>query len=349
MSRSILRSPALPAPDGAGVTVRGPRSREGGRGAARRMRLGGILACCAGLALAACSSTPGTGNSQAAGTSAGLPSATVKNEAIISGLKQDPSLAALVPASWRAKKTIDVATNASYPPDEFYASDNKTIVGWDPDLGHALAKLLGLKFTFVNTNFDEIIPGLAAHRYDMAMSSAGVEPEREKVIDFVTHFQAGLAFMVPAGSSAHPASMASLCGLTVAAEKGSVEEAAAQQQAKQCAKTHKQPLKLLSYPDQNAVNLALSSNRAQVGFADSPVVAYEVKISGGKFRQSGGVFQSGPEGIELPKDNAGMNKALQAAMNKLISTGAYQKILNNWGVANGAITTSQLRPAGSGS
>ena len=160
---------------------------------------------------------------------------------------------------------------------------------------------------------------------------------------------AGLAFMVQKGSSAHPTSIASLCGLTVAAEKGSVEAVAAQQQASACTKSGKKPLKLLIYPDQNAVNLALSSNRAQVAFADSPVVSYEVKLSNGKFAQSGGVYQAGPEGIEISKGNDGMRKALQAAMNKLISSGTYQKLLANWGVQSGAITQSQLEPPANGS
>lgn len=320
----------------------------------RRGRYG--LSCAfLSLVLAACgssaSSTTGSAQSSgsaAAGSNANLPAAAVKNAAIISGLKEDRAAAALVPASWRAKGTIKVATNASYAPDEFIASDNTTIVGWDPDLAEALGKLLGLKFQLVNAQFAEIIPGLAAGRYDLGMSSAGVEPYREKVIDFVTDFQAGLAFMVPSGSSVHPTSLASLCGVTLAVEQGSVEENTAQQQETACAKTGNK-LTIQVYPDQNAVNLALSSNRVQVAFADSPVVAYEVQLSQGKFTQSGSVFQAGPEGIEISKGNDGMNKALQAAMNDLISVGAYGKILNNWGVGSGAIAKSQMEPPDSGS
>jgi polar amino acid transport system substrate-binding protein len=314
-----------------------------------RRSLWGLSCAFLSFALVACSSSgsqTGTSSSAAGSSAVGLPAATVKNASIINGLAKDPAAAALVPASWRAKGTLQVASNATYAPDEFVASDNSSIVGWDPDLGHALAKLLGLKFQFVNTQFDEIIPGLAAHRYDLGMSSATVEPDREKAVDFVTDFQAGYAFMVPAGSSVDPTNLAALCGLTVAVEKGSVEAAAAQQQATACAKG--KTLNIQTYPDQNTVNLALSSNRAQVAFADSPVIAYQVKLSQGKFTQSGGVFQAGPEGIEIPKGNAGMDKALQAAMTKLISGGTYQKILSNWGVGSGAITQSQIEPLGSG-
>jgi polar amino acid transport system substrate-binding protein len=301
------------------------------------------------IAAAACGSSASGGQGSAASStsSSGLPAATVKDRAVISGLSVDKAAAALVPASWKSKGTITVATNADYPPDEFIASDNTTIVGWDPDLGYAIAKVLGLKFQFVNTQFDEIIPGLAADRYDLGMSSAGVEPYREKVIDFVTDFNAGLAYLVPAGSSLHMNGLSGMCGVTLAVEKGSVEQVDAQQQVAACAKTGKK-VSVEVYPDQNSVNLALSSNRVQAAFADSPVVSYEIDVSNGKFAQSGTVIDAGPEGIEIPKGNDAMRKALAAAMNDLISAGAYKKILSDWGVQAGAITHSQPEP-GSGS
>jgi polar amino acid transport system substrate-binding protein len=89
------------------------------------------------------------------------------------------------------------------------------------------------------------------------------------------------------------------------------------------------------------VNLALSSGRAQVVFADSPVVAYQVEVSNGALKQSGSVINQGYEGIAVPKDE-GIGKALQAAMNKLISGGVLRQLLDNWGQAGGVITNSVL-------
>ena len=95
---------------------------------------------------------------------------------------------------------------------------------------------------------------------------------------------------------------------------------------------------MLTFGDQNQVNLAVSSGRADVGFADSQVAAYIVKQSNGQFQNSGTPFGVAPYGIALPKGN-GMAKAVLAAMKELISDGTYKKLLAKWGVQSGGITS----------
>ena len=75
--------------------------------------------------------------------------------------------------------------------------------------------------------------------------------------------------------------MADLCGKTVAVEKGTVEQEEAEAQSKKCTKEGKKAVTVLVFPGQNAVNLAVSSGRAELGMADSPVVAYQIKQSNG--------------------------------------------------------------------
>ena len=57
---------------------------------------------------------------------------------------------------------------------------------------------MGLKASVVNATFDAIIPGLAAHKYDLGMSSFTDTKEREETVDFVTYFSAGTSFFVKA-------------------------------------------------------------------------------------------------------------------------------------------------------
>lgn len=296
------------------------------------------LSCAFGLIATfavACSSSPSTSN-QSSSSMAGLPKAQVKDLAVISHLKKDPAIAAMLPAKYRSA-TLKVATDATYAPDEFQSA-NHTIIGWDPELGSALAKVLGVKFQFVNTSFDSIIPGLQAGRYNLAMSSMGPFPYRVKVVDFVTDFKAGLAFMIKSSTNnVHVTGLSSMCGLTVAAESGSIEALDAQSQQKKCPGGKAE--KPLIYPDENSVNLALNSGRAQVAFADSPVVAYQVAVSNGALKQSGPVIAQGYEGIALPKAE-GIGKALTAAMNELISNGVLRQLMDNWGQAGGVITHS---------
>ena len=82
--------------------------------------------------------------------------------------------AKLVPASIKAKsKTggLVEAFDATYPPDEFLAGNHTTIIGWNADLGKALAITLGLKFNPKNVTFANIIPRLQSGAVDIGNSS----------------------------------------------------------------------------------------------------------------------------------------------------------------------------------
>src|SRR5450759_2796708 len=82
------------------------------------------------------------------------------------------TIAAQVPAAIKSKGTLNVATEAQYAPNEFIAPDGHTVIGMDADLMSALAAVMGLKApNLINSNFETIIPGLAAGRYDIGISS----------------------------------------------------------------------------------------------------------------------------------------------------------------------------------
>jgi polar amino acid transport system substrate-binding protein len=237
---------------------------------------------------------------------------------------------------------MTVASDASYAPNEFFASDNKTIVGWDVELANAIAALMGVKANVVNATFDGIIPGLAAGKFDMGASSFTDTKEREKTVDFVDYFTAGESFYTKASGGTSIGSIADICGKTVAVEKGTTEEADAGTQSTKCKQAGKPPVTVASYPDQNGANLALASGRADLGFADSPVAAYQVKKSNGQFKLVGTPYASAPYGLALPK-NSGLAKPVQAAVKELIQNGTYMKILTKWGVQAGAIPASKAQ------
>ncbi|BEP11838.1 hypothetical protein acdb102_01490 [Acidothermaceae bacterium B102] len=247
-----------------------------------------------------------------------------------------------LPASIKSAGVIKIATDASYAPVESFAKDNKTIVGLDPDLGAALGKELGVKVVFTNTSFDGIIPALAAGRYDMAMSAMTDNTDREKTVDFVDYFSAGTSFMVKKGAKAITA-LADICGLKVAVEKGTTQLDDATAQAKKCSKADT----VLPFPDQNGANLALSSGRADVVMADSPVNAYAAKQSGGAFEITGSPYGTAPYGIAIPKASSQLRDAVAGALTKLIADGTYKTILAKWGVSDGAVTKATVNGAAS--
>jgi polar amino acid transport system substrate-binding protein len=300
-----------------------------------------------GVAIAGCGSSSSSSTTNKAGktppsglstTSSTTPGSTTSG----STGGSDPKIVAMVPASLKSKGTMTVAADASYAPNEFFASDNKTIVGWDVELANAIAALMGVKANVVNATFDGIIPGLAAGKFDMGASSFTDTKEREKTVDFVDYFTAGESFYTKASGGTSINSIADICGHTVAVEKGTTEEADAGTQSAKCKKEGKPAVTVASYPDQNGANLALASGRADLGFADSPVAAYQVKKSNGQFKLVGTPYASAPYGLALAK-NSGLTKPVQAAVKELIQNGTYNKILTKWGVQAGAIPASKVQ------
>lgn len=301
------------------------------------------------LALSGCASSGSAGSggkssagAPSAGTSVGASKSMPESSSSGSMAGSGQSAAGLVPAKIKSKGTLSVAVDASYPPDESVASDGHTLVGFDIDLVKALGTTLGLKTQLQNVKFDNIIPGLQDGKYDVGMSSFTDNKDREKVVDFVTYFQAGEGYYVKAGSGKKFNGLASLCGAKVSVETGTTEQTDAQAQAKKCPAG--KSLTVLSFGDQNAANLAVSSGRADVGFADSQVAAYIVKQAGGQFELSGTPFGVAPYGIALPKGN-GMAKAVQAALQSLIKDGTYKKLLDKYGIADGAVTAPKINGA----
>jgi polar amino acid transport system substrate-binding protein len=259
-------------------------------------------------------------------------------------VQQDPTIAGQVPAAVKSTGELSVAADATYAPDEFIATDGKTVIGMDADLAKAIADLMGLKATVSNQPFDSIIPGLSAGKYDLGMSSFTDTKDREKTVDFVTYATAGESFFVNADGGPTNSSLDDLCGHKVGAEKGTTEADDATAQSKTCTDAGKPAVSVSVFPDENGVNLALSSGRIDVAFADTPPAAYAVKQSDGKFKLTGPSIANAPYGIAMAKDS-GLAQPVLAAIKALMADGTYAKIFDYWGLSGAKIDNPTINGA----
>jgi len=298
------------------------------------------------LVATACSSN----SSSSTTTTAAAPASTTTTSAppipttVIPTQAINAAVAATVPAQVKSAGTVTVAMDATYPPNEFIAPDGSTIVGMDDDLSNAIMQTLGLKAKLVNATFDTIIPGIVSGKYGMGASSFTDTKARQQVVTFVDYFNAGEGFYIKAGSGLSFTDLSSLCGHSVAVESGTTEETDAKAQSVKCTGSGKSKVNVLTFSTQSEGNLAVSSGRADVGFADSPVAAYIVATSNGVFQNSGTSVNNAPYGFALPKNN-GMAPPVQAAVNALIANGVYSQILVKWGVQSGAVTAATVNGA----
>ena len=202
---------------------------------------------------------------------------------------------------------------------------------------------MGLKANMINSTFEAIIPGLAAGRYDVGASSFTDTKEREKTVDFVTYLSVGQAFLTKANGGPKINTLSELCGHTVSVEKGTIEFEEAEKQNKKCKSEGKAAIKLLVFPGQNDANLALASGRSEVDYADSPIIAYQVRKLGVSVRSSP-TFGAAPYGLALPKGN-GMAKPVLEALKVLMADGTYASILKKWELQSAAINNPVINGA----
>ncbi len=247
--------------------------------------------------------------------------------------------AKMVPASLKGK-VLQVATDATYPPDEMMSGS--TMIGFDVDLMKAIGTTLGLKINETNVTFDSIIAGIQAGKYQVGNSSFTDTKARQASVNFVDYFQAGEGVYAKSSSNAKFIGLMSFCGLTVAVETGTTEQSDAVATAKKCPASKK--LTVLPYPTQTSANLAVSSGRAAVGFVDSQVAGYIVSQAKGAFKLVGKAIKVAPYGIATSKSAAGKGLALaiQKALQVMMSIGKYNAILAKWGVTAGALPANKI-------
>ncbi|MBQ4067312.1 MAG: transporter substrate-binding domain-containing protein [Clostridia bacterium] len=97
------------------------------------------------------------------------------------------------------KKVLTMATNAEFPPYEYY--DGDTIVGIDAEIAALIAEKLGMELEIVDTEFDSIIPGVQSGKYDMGMAGMTVDETRLKSVNFSDSYAKGVQVVIIAEDS----------------------------------------------------------------------------------------------------------------------------------------------------
>ena len=252
-------------------------------------------------------------------------------------LTKDDTIAAMLPDAIKSAGTVRVASGVSFPPMEFFATDNKTVIGFDADLGAALGQVLGVKFDFQNTNFDGILGGLNAGRYDLSLTSMIDKKERQQTVDFVDYLKSGVTFMVAKGNPKGLKDKLDLCGKTAAVEKSSTGDLSVDDISKECTAAGKPAVKKQPFPDQASAVQALQSGRADAVVALDLTLAYNVKTSPEAFEVDAKPFGTLPVGIPVPKNNPKLRDAVQAALKKVIDSGTYDALLAKWNLQDQAL------------
>lgn len=112
---------------------------------------------------------------------------------------------------------LSIGMDIGYPPMEYFGPDGSTPMGFDVEMGKALAAKLGLKAEFINTAWDGIFAGVETNRYDTIMSSVTITDARLAAHNFSKPYIANtLAMVLLKGSSVAARRPQDCAGMNVA-------------------------------------------------------------------------------------------------------------------------------------
>ena len=235
--------------------------------------------------------------------------------------------AGMIPLRVRAETVLKVGSTPTGVPFTFLDTKTNTIQGIMVDLITALGKDAGFGVEIVPMQFSTLIPALTSSKIDIIAAAMFATPARAQIIDFTdTVITYGEGLVVPAADHADYTGMDSLKGKIVGAQVGTA---------------FVEPLQKSGYfPEVKIYDTIpdilrdVNAGRLGAGFADYPIVAYNLQLGGfpnTRLVRSYKPTIPGSVGIGLRKGDPLRDK-LNAALVKLKADGTVAKILAKWGL-----------------
>jgi polar amino acid transport system substrate-binding protein len=231
------------------------------------------------------------------------------------------AIAALIlaaPAGAVRAEVLRIGTEGAYPP--FNQIDpSGELIGFDIDIAQALCDNMKVTCEFVRQDWDGIIPGLLARKYDAIIASMSITEERKRAVDFTDPYYSNkLRFVAAEGAGLDPQN---LKGKVVGAQRATISASYLEDHPIKGAK-----VKL--YDTQENAYLDLASGRVDVILADMLVSHEWLNSAAGEgFAFLGEPIDIGDTvGIAVRKGDTELLARLNAALASIIADGTYEEL-----------------------
>ncbi|WP_343919252.1 transporter substrate-binding domain-containing protein [Agrococcus citreus] len=270
-------------------------------------RLGALAAAAAAIVLLA-------------GCSAGSPTSTAP---------AGTGAASTAPEGLVNEGQLSACIDPEYAPLEYYANGSDgDIIGFDADGINALAEHWGVATNFVVTSFDGLMPGLQSGTCDMIFGGLYMSEERLAVADAAPVMNAGPAILTTPDNADSISEQADLCGLTVAAQAASSNEASLQALNEgECADDQ---MTIQSYPKTAETVLAVINGLADALIETNVAAAYMETQNEGSLAVAGDVFPTDTTfGVFTVKDGP-ISEAVAEGLRALYDEGVLAEIAEEY-------------------
>jgi len=225
-------------------------------------------------------------------------------------------------------KVLKVGSTPTGIPFTFLDTKTNTIEGVMVDLIKAIGNDAGFKVEIEGMQFSTLIPSLTGNKIDIIAAAMYITAPRKEVIDFSGPvYTYGEGLIVPKADGKDYKEFADLKGETVGAQKGTAFVEPLQ-------KTGLFP-EVKIYDNIPAILADVNTGRLKAGFADKPILAYNLKQ--GLFPEVRLVNSyvstiTGSVGIGVRKSDGELLAKINASLDKLSKDGTLKKILEKWGL-----------------
>ena len=223
-----------------------------------------------------------------------------------------------------AAQEIRIATEGAYPPFNFTQPDGK-VAGLEVDLANALCERMKRPCTVVAQEWDGIIPGLLAKKYDAIMATMNITPERAKAIGFSIPYMVVPAYFVAPANSVIDGSPASLRGKTIGAQVSTTH-------SRYVEKHLGSDATLKTYDTASNLLADLKAGRLDAAITTGATASDWVKGDGGKSVKLVGqpvidaeVFGPGI-GVGLRKEDTALKQSFDEAIRTVVQDGTLARI-----------------------
>ena len=213
-------------------------------------------------------------------------------------------------------------------------------MGFDVELGEAIAKELGVKVEWQETAFAQMISSLVTGRVDIVMAGMSDLPGRREQVDFVDYLKTGAQFYTSQANAATIKTPADLCGKKVGASRSTnwpgtdrgVEQAELRRQRKAGDRT------VVGTEGSIDARTQLKSGRLDGGVQGSETLSYFQTLEPNTYVVLGTAFTESLMGIPTPKTEPQLRDAVKGALERLQKNGTYDQIAAKYGLAGNKLS-----------
>lgn len=234
-------------------------------------------------------------------------------------------------------KKLKVGLSPDFPPMEYRDGKTNRLVGVGVDLARALGDELGLKVTFVEQRFDQLMNSVATSRVDLVMSGISDTVQRQETVDFVDYFDTvGRLYTLPSRAGDFRTA-ADVCGRKLAVSKTTDYYGQALAfNKKYCTGKGKPAVQILPTDSGAAARLQLEQKRADIAIQGGENLAFFDRTEPGRFRAVLDPMPAKPFAAVVKKDDKPMAALVMKGLRKLRADGTYQRILKKAGLSYGS-------------